>query len=311
MVTDDGDKHDPSSEVECSPIAIFAYNRPGHLERLIDSLLQNELHARSEIVVFCDGPRHQQDRDAVAQTRRVAHGRLGSRARIVERETNQGLARSIIGGVTELCQRFGSAIVLEDDLVLHSGCLGFLNAALRRFADDARVLHVNAYRYPIPPASAPSFSRLTSSWGWATWQRAWMKFEPDADALQHRIRKAGLIGALDFDGAFPFYRMLQNQARGKLDSWAIRWYASSLLAGGLAISPNVSQVSNHGFDSTGVHCEVSSIYNVEPGTASEDWPGEIEEDMSNFRQMQAFFRSSNVTLPRRVLSKFRRLLSTN
>jgi hypothetical protein len=310
MVMDDGG-HDPSSETECSPIAIFAYNRPGHLDRLIDSVLDDALHALSPIFVFCDGPRNQVDRDAVAQTRQVARQRLGSRARIVESEANQGLARSIIGGVTELCQRFGSAIILEDDLVLHPGCLGFLNAALRRYAGEARVLHVNAYRYPIPPDAAPSFSRLTSSWGWGTWQRAWTKFEPDADALVRRIRQAGLIRAFDFDGAFPFYRMLRNQARGQLDSWAIRWYASSLLSGGLAIYPNVSQVNNLGLDNSGVHCEVSSIYNVEPGTASEDWPDEIAEDLRNFRQIQAFFRSNRVTLPRRVLTKFKRLLPSN
>jgi len=308
MVTDDGGSHNPYSVSECSPIAVFAYNRPRHLNRLIDSLLSNGLYSRSPVFVFCDGPRDQEDQGAVAQTRSVARQRFASHAQIIESEVNKGLAQSIVAGVTDLCRRYGRVIVLEDDLVLHSSCLDFLNAALRHYADDARIYHVNAYRYPLPPASMPSFSRLVSSWGWATWQRAWVNFEPDAIELERRIRDADLISAMDFEGAFPYYSMLQNQARGKIDSWAIRWYASALLHRGLAICPNVSQVSNYGFDDTGVHCGVSSIYNVDRGTASEDWPTQVSEDVLNYRQTQAFFRSIRGTFPRRVLRKLKLML---
>lgn len=308
MVTDDGGSHIPSSVDECAPIAVFAFNRPRHVNRLIDSLLSNELFSRSPVFVFCDGPRNPEDQDAVAQTRSVVRQRLGSHAQIIESGGNTGLAQSIIAGVTDLCGRYGRVIVLEDDLVLHACCLDFLNAALRQYADEAGIYHVNAYRYPMPPASTPNFSRLVSSWGWATWQRAWINFEPDATKLERRIRDADLISALDFGDTFPYYSMLQNQAQGKIDSWAIRWYASTLLHGGLAICPNVSQVCNYGFDNTGVHCGVSSIYDVELGTASEEWPIHVSEDMLNYRQMQAFFRSIRGTFSRRLLRKLKRML---
>jgi hypothetical protein len=300
-----------TSDQQCAPIAVFAYNRPRHVYRLIDSLLRNALFLRSPVFIFCDGPRDQVDKEAVAETRRAVHQRLGSHGKIVESEVNKGLAQSIVGGVTELCDLYGRVIVLEDDLVLHPHCLDFLNAALRRYADVARIYHVNGYRYPLPSATAPYFSRLVSSWGWATWQRAWINFEPDAGKLAHRIRDAGLISALDFDGTFPYYEMLQYQARGRIDSWAIRWYASTLLRGGLALCPNVSQVSNHGFDDTGVHCGVSSDFDVDLGTASEDWPTRASEDMPNYRHMRAFFRSIRGSLPRRMLQKLKRMMLAN
>ncbi len=297
-----------ASVSECVPIAVFAYNRPYHLNRLIDSLFDNELLLRSGVFVFCDGARSQKDQDAVAQTRSIARQRLGSHGQIIESDVNKGLAKSIVAGVTEICRRFGHVIVLEDDLVLHPRCLNFLNAALRHYADDTRVYHVNAYRYPLPPASTPTFSRLTSSWGWGTWQRAWINFEPDAKTLERRIRDADLNSVLDFGGTFPYYRMLQEQAQGKIDSWAIRWYASTLLRGGLAICPNVSQVSNYGFDNSGVHCSVTSSYNVDRGTASEEWPSQVSEDLLNYRQTQAFFRSLRGSLPRRVMRKLKSIL---
>jgi Glycosyl transferase family 2 len=292
----------------CAPIAVFAYNRPQHLERLIDSLLCNELFSRSPVFVFCDGPRDQDSQAAVTETRQVVRRRLGSQAEIIESEHNQGLAQSIISGVTDVCGRFGSVIVFEDDLVLHPGCLRFLNAALWRYCDEAKIFHVNAYRYPLPQTSSPYFSRLLSSWGWATWQRAWINFEADASALQRSIREASLTSAMDFEGAFPYFHMLQDQARGKIDSWAIRWYASALLRGGLAVCPNASQASNHGFDNTGVHCGVSSDYEVNLGVASEDWPARVSEDMLNHRRLRRFFRSTRGSLPRRILGRLKRVL---
>jgi hypothetical protein len=296
---------------ELAPVAIFAYRRPHHTRQLIESLRTNDSYANSPLFVFCDGARGEADRDAVAQTRAIVRELVGSRGEILEYETNRGLARSILAGVTELCSRYGQVIVLEDDLVLHSGCLDFLNASLRHYVDDDRVCHVNAYRYPLPPVSAPYFSRLTSSWGWATWQRAWAHFEPDAAKLQSRIRSARLASALDFGGAFPYFRMLQNQAMGQIDSWAIRWYASNLLRGAVAICPNVSQVNCRGFDNTGVHCGVTSQYEVDIGNASLDWPIEISEDIFNYRQMQIFLRSTRRTFPQRVVSKLRQLLSAD
>ena len=113
-----------------APVAIFVYKRPLHAARLIDSLLANEPSARSPVYVFCDGARSPDEDKPVAETRRVVRERLGGRCEMIERTANCGLASSIIGGVTDLTRRHGRVIVLEDDLVLHPGCLGFLNAAL-------------------------------------------------------------------------------------------------------------------------------------------------------------------------------------
>lgn len=294
-----------------APVAIFAHRRPEHLNRLINSLHANEPFARSPVFIFCDGPRSESERLGVEQTRAVARDTLGSRAEIIESAANKGLARSIIDGVTQITEHFGRVIVLEDDLVLHPGCLSFLNAALERYEHEPRVYHVNAYRYPLPPSPAPAFSRLSSSWGWATWRRAWQDFEPDAAELSRRLVRQGLVRAFDFQGTFPYHRMLENQVLGKVDSWAIRWYASILLKGGLAVVPNAAQASNHGFDNSGVHCGTTSKFDVELGEASRAWPQSIAEDPVTFREMKAFFRSVTGTLPIRMARKLKELLSAH
>lgn len=294
-----------------APIAVFVYRRPQHANRLIDSLIANEGFSRSPVFVYCDGPRTPEEAQAVADTRQIVRGRLGDHAEITEREANKGLAASIIDGVTQLSRRYGRVIVLEDDLVLHPGCIQFLNAALQRYADYSRVYHVNAYRYPLPRASSPSFSRLPSSWGWATWERSWAAFESDAVDLERRVRRRNLVSAMDFGRTFPYYAMLRAQARGNIDSWAIRWYASVLLRDGLALYPNVSQVINGGMDSSGVHCGETRDFDVDVGEASGHWPTEMVEDPITYKQMQVFFRSVRETLARRVARKLKRIISAD
>lgn len=293
---------------EPAPIAVFVYKRPVHTARLIDSLLANEAAARSPLFVFCDGARTAEDSDAVAATRSVVRQRLGRHAQIIERDTNRGLSASVIAGVTELVGRYGKVIVLEDDLVLHPRCIDFLNGALARYEDEGSVYHVNAYRYPLPAASTASFSRLPSSWGWATWARSWAAFEADPGDLERRIREAKLVSAMDFGGTRPYFAMLQTQARALIDSWAILWYASLLLRGGLALYPNVSQVMNGGMDNSGVHCAATRDFDVVLGPASGLWPAEVAEDPLMYRQMQVFFRSVRDTVARRVARKVKRML---
>jgi hypothetical protein len=293
-----------------APIAIFVYKRPLHTARLIESLTRNEAASRWPVFVFSDGARFPEENEAVAATRRVVREKLGGCSELTERDTNLGLAASIIAGVTKLTAQYGRVIVLEDDLVLHSGCIDFLNAALRRYADETRVWHVNAYRYPIPEASAPSFSRLPSSWGWATWERAWAGFEPDAAKLERIVRESHLVSRMDFGGRFPYYTMLKHQVRGRIDSWAIRWYASVLIRGGLSVYPNVSQVTNTGIDGTGVHSGTTSAYDVPIGAASHDWPAEIIEDQATYLQMQAYFGKLTGSVVRRIARRLKRTLIT-
>lgn len=291
---------------ENAPIAIFAFRRPYHLERLLQSLLKNALMPQSPLFVFCDGPRSTDDGDAVRETRRIARKLVGGQATIQESAENRGLAHSIISGVSQLCDQFGRVIVLEDDLVLHSSCLEFLNAALTRYAQESRVFHVNGYRYPIAASQSPTFLRLTSSWGWATWDRAWKAFEADSCLLAAQLQERELTRDFDFGGTYPYFKMLKNQAAGKIDSWAIRWYASSFLRGGLSLYPSSSLVTNSGLDNSGVHCGVSSQFDVPVAASSMHWPTAVEEDMLTYSRMQVFFRSLKLPLRVRLLERLKR-----
>jgi hypothetical protein len=178
---------------------------------------------------------------------------------MVEREANLGLGASVIAGVSQVCREHGRVIVLEDDLVLAPTFLEYMNAALERYRNAADVYAVSGFMYPVqvPDGVDALFMPFVSSWGWATWQRAWAAFDEAAAGRQTVERSWRLRRRFDLGGSYPFSELLDAQRRGVVDSWAIRWYLSVFQRGGLSLFPARSQVENRGFGSGATNCDVS------------------------------------------------------
>lgn len=247
---------------DLAPIALFVYNRPDHTKLTIDALLRNSESSQSELFVFSDAAKTSVHQPAVAQVRKFIRNISGfKQVTIVEREENWGLAKSIIDGVTQLCNQHGKVIVLEDDLVVSPHFLDFMNISLLKYADEDRVMQIAGYMYPINFSSENDALLLpmTSSWGWATWHRAWKSFDDSASGYEDLKSNRALKKKFDLEGKYPYFKMLEAMKHGKLSSWAIRWYLSVFLRDGLVLYPKKSLVNNNGFDGSGVNCIVSAF----------------------------------------------------
>jgi hypothetical protein len=238
-----------------APIALFVYNRPEHMSRVVEALAGNEEAPISRLFVYSDGPKNAAAMEMVAEVRSRARAIKGFLSvEFVEQATNQGVARSIIRGVSDLSDRFGKVIVLEDDLMPSRHFLRYMNRALDLYQDVEEVISIHGYSYPVNvPLPETFFLRGADCWGWATWRRGWKLFEPDGSKLLAELQRRKLTREFDFGGSYPYTRMLRDCLTGKNDSWAIRWYASAFLFGKLTLYPGSSQVQNIGADGSGVH----------------------------------------------------------
>ena len=251
-----------------APIVLFVYNRPQHTHETLEALKNNELAERSRLVVYCDGPKGDDDRAEVEPVRAEVDAVTGfADVEVVKRDSNVGLAANIIDGVTSVLNRYGRVIVLEDDLVTAPYFLRFMNDALECYADEPRVGHIQAYDFTGDPALPETFLiKWTGSWGWATWDRAWRLFNPDGKALLDELRRRRLTRTFDLNGNYRFTRMLRHQVEGKNNSWAIRWNASLFLADVLSLNVGRSLVQNIGFDGSGTHCGSEALYTAKVWT---------------------------------------------
>jgi len=283
-------------------IALFAYKRPAHVERLLRSLLANPEIQRSEVYAFCDGPKSPAERSAVEETRAAIRGARVPHLRMVERERNLGLARSVIEGVTQLCDERERVIVLEDDLELSPRFLAYMNAALERYREAERVFHVSGYTYPVElGANADAvFLPFIGSWGWATWRRAWRHFDASGSGYAEVASSRAARRRFDLGGSYGFFAMLDRQLRGEIDSWAIRWYLSVFVKRGLALYPARSLVQYTGTGPDATHSR-SAETRIQDAAANDfevrSFPAP-ELDERTYARIRAFLRQETGLIAR-------------
>ena len=293
-----------------APVALFTYNRLWHTQQIVEALQYNELAIDSELFVFSDGPKTEADREKVAAVREYLATITGfGKVSVIHRNRNFGLAQSIITGVTEIVNRHGRIIVLEDDMVTSPGFLRFMNEALELYEVEERVISIHGYLYPVRTELPETFFlKGADCWGWATWKRGWEMFEPDGQKLLGELRARDLTHPFDFDGSYPYTKLLANQVRSKTDSWAIRWYASAFLRDKLTLYPGKSLVQNIGNDSSGTHCETRDEYDVELGEVAVPLSRiAIEADPAARRAVGVFLRSARPGLSKEIGRKLKKL----
>lgn len=228
-----------------APIVLFVYNRPEHTRRTVEALRQNELADQSDLLIFSDAPKNEKAVEEVNAVRTFIRSITGfKKVTIIEREKNWGLANSIIDGVTNIVNQFGRVIVLEDDMVTSSSFLRFMNEALEHYASEPRVWHISGWNYPISPDGlGDSFLwRIMSCWGWGTWADRWQNFEKNTEKLIKEFSKAD-IRYMNVDGYENFWKQVLLNQKGRINTWAIYWYASIIRGKGLCVNPAVSTMS--------------------------------------------------------------------
>lgn len=246
-------------------MALFAWQRPSHTKRVLAALAENSEAAETDLFVFIDGPRHSRDARRIAAVIKICEAAIGFRSVSVQAAPrNLGLSRSITGGVTSVLQYSERIIVVEDDIVVSRSFLGYMNSHLELYSRDASVASIHGYVYPHSRELPPTFFIAGADcWGWGTWRRAWEHYRPDGRALLEELKQQDLLSIFDFGGTAGYVDMLQDQIAGRNDSWAVRWYASTLLSGMYTLYPSRSLATNIGADGSGSHGGFSSAFDVE------------------------------------------------
>lgn len=246
-----------------APIVLFTYNRLWHTQQTVEALQKNLLASESELFIFSDGGKNEDDWKKVYAVREYLHTIDGfKKTHITEQKENKGLANSIIEGVTKIVNKYGRIIVLEDDLVTSKYFLQYMNDALDIYENCEEVACISGYIYPIDALPDTFFIKGADCWGWATWKRGFDIFSANGKELLKQICSRGLEVEFDFENSYPYTQMLKNQINGKNNSWAVRWYASIFLKNKLCLYPQKAFVQNIGCDGTGTHCENSNIFDV-------------------------------------------------
>ncbi len=297
-----------------APIALFVHRRPEHTLRALDSLRTCPEARDSDLVVFADAAKTPEHEAGVRAVRDMLQDIEGFRSvEIVAQQQNLGLARSIASGVTRICRDRGRVIVVEDDLVVAPQFLGFLNRGLDVYADAPHVYQISAYMFPgdYGDADDAQFLPLTSTWGWATWARAWDCFDPSLAGYGRIAGDASLKRRFNLNGAYDYFHMASQQRRGDIDSWGICWHLSVFLRDGLTLYPRRTLVRNDGFDGSGTHGAGneglhSVFWQLDMAMADVRLPENVAQDTDAMAKVETLLWAQQPGLASRINIKLRR-----
>ncbi len=278
-----------------APIVVFCYNRPSHLAQTLEALRQNPQAGQSPLIIFSDGARSSAEAGLVAEVRSVIHALTGFYSiKIYESSVNQGLAKSVIGGVSKVLRQYGRLIVLEDDMLCTTDFLDYMNRALDTYESRADIFSVTAYTPPIDfPNSYPHdvfLAPRASSWGWGTWQDRWEKADWNVADFE-QIKQNRAFQKQLTRGGEDLWPMLVKQKRGVIDSWAIRWVVTQVQHQAYGVYPVKSKIRNIGTDGTGtnfVHSTTS--YGQELAEGPVTFPDDLLPNAEMMGRFEEYYR---------------------
>lgn len=223
----------------------------------------------TQLLVIADGPRT--DRPGEAE-------RCAATRTIIDRvdwdcevhtnfsETNMGARARISSGITWAFELVEKAIILEHDCVPSPSFFHYCAELLDRYENDERVMMIGGQNRLFGRADTSDsyyFSRYPHIWGWATWRRAWAKYDFKMTQWPEiRDRKlfdqywSRMIDRYFWECAFQF------TYDGKIDTWDYQWLYSIWANSGLCITPARNLVRNVGFHPDALHttsCVYSSL----------------------------------------------------
>jgi glycosyltransferase involved in cell wall biosynthesis len=247
-----------------APIVLFCFNRPAHLKQTIEALQQNLLAQESELIIYSDGPKKKSDEPLVAQVRSYLTTIQGFKSvNIIQSEKNNGLAASIIKGVSDVLNRSKKVIVLEDDMLSAPDFLVFMNEALSVYESRNDIFSISAYG---PPISFPAgykedlyLAPRASSWGWGTWLSKWENADWNVTGFAELTKNKGKRSQFTRGGE-DLWPMLVKQQRKVIDSWAIRWTYSQFINNAFGVYPVHSKIRNIGTDGSGTNFTFKTGY---------------------------------------------------
>ena len=237
-----------------SPVLLITFNRPQHTRRVLEAVVEAQPH---DLYVFQDGARmgNESDLRKCAEVRQVVQSLTENTdicLHTLYSEKNLGCGPGPMTALNWFFSENELGIVLEDDAVPHPDFFLYAEELLLKYKDDGSVCAIGSMNVDTQKWGNGSyyFSMMNRNLcAWATWRRAWERF----DLRLLHISRRDLNKALRWYGCGALEREYwcnrldefhKDGCGGR--SWDMQFFMSIWLCHGKGIIPNVNLSSNIG-----------------------------------------------------------------
>jgi hypothetical protein len=231
-----------------TPILLLIFNRP---EQTLQVFEQIRLQQPAQLFIAADGPRTSKpgEVEQCAKTKQLVLQRIDwdCEVKTLFRINNQGCGKAVSSAIDWFFEHVEEGIILEDDCLPDPTFFSFCTSLLDRYRDNEEIMHISGTNYQMGIKRGDAsyyFSHYTHIWGWASWRRAWKKYDFTLDSYKDESRE-GLNAQLRDD--------LQAIYGRKIDTWDIQWFMTVWFNKGYTIIPNTNLIRNIGYGKHATH----------------------------------------------------------
>jgi hypothetical protein len=256
-----------SSNQLATPVLLVVFNRPETTRIVFDSIRKIK---PKRLYIAADGARSwvESDEKNCKEVRAIV-SQVDWDCKVHtlfhDKNLNCGIAPST--AFTWFFENEEEGIILEDDCLPSQSFFWYCEELLRHYRDDHRVMHIGGNNFlnnwQKDSDYSYYFSRSGHIWGWATWRRAWNKFDFNIK-LYNKLKSKNYFSHFFMNEIERFYRMrkLDKTANNtsKTDWWDYQWDFARYTHSGLAIVPAKNLVKNIGFGELATHTSNQNSY---------------------------------------------------
>lgn len=288
-----------------TPVVIIIYNRPDLAKQVFEVIRHLE---PTELFIVADGPKDKYDWKFCQEARRVV-SQCDWSVKVYKNylDTNIESSDRVITGLDWVFDQVEQAIILEDDCVPHPTFFRYCEELLDYYKNDEHVMYIAGSNLgqTISSPYSYAFTHWAMYWGWATWARAWKKYNHDLNTWQKHTDK--LMKYVSPSNQ-TIFNIITGEVHVDRSAWDVPWNTDVWLNDSVGIVPIKNLVKNIGFDRKAYNfTNPDSQFAMLPTKAIE-FPlrhPESKEATASATMEKAFFKLLPEAFP--MLSNFKKL----
>ena len=235
-----------------TPILFLIFNRLNTTKQVFEQIKKIR---PTNLFMAADGPRSEKDgeKEKCDEVRNWVLSQIDwdCEVKTLFRTENLGCGKAVSQAITWFFEEVNEGIILEDDVLPNDSFFLFCETALERFRDETRVMHVSGNNFQLSKIGEGNYylSKLPHIWGWATWKRAWSKYDFYLKDFGNDVKKS----YYDYRPIDDYWHHIFYKTKEQLHTWDYQWSFSILESDGFCILPQYNLATNLGFGKDATH----------------------------------------------------------
>ncbi len=233
------------------PVLLVAFNRPIYTQIVFEKIREAK---PKKLYIIIDGPRQEKEGEIklVENVKNIVQNiNWTCEAHYKYNDTNLGAEITISTGVNWALENEDYIIVLEDDIIAPIAFFLFAEQMLIKYVNIKNVYMISGGQFtPFPIPNDYLFGVYGhTGCGWATWKRAWKRFDLNVNDFDNYLENDLLDSLVNckMEKIYmqKFIKKMKEVGRGNI-TWDVCWLYIRFKEQGLSIIPKTNLTSNIG-----------------------------------------------------------------